>query len=449
MKSTLKVLLPVLLTAAIAGPMGALLSTRASTSGEARSPAPHTCPMHPSVVQDGPGLCPICNMKLIAAQPVVATSAAWVCPMHPAVVQDHPGLCPLCNMKLVQRAVEPTPHQEVDELAVISVEPTRQQLLGLRTATVDRGALGSTLVVPAKVAVDETLVRRVSLKVPGYVERLFVDFLGKPVRRGQPLFALHSPEVMAAEQEWLAAHRAGNAALAAALRHRLELWDIPSSELERLEREGQAARTVTFLAPVSGVVTKKEVVEGARLEAGSMPFEVTDLSQVWVVAQLHESDLRFVKVGQGATLSLVAWPGRSFPGVVRFIEPQVDAASRAVRVRLSFANTEGLLRPELFGEVAFAREATPVVRVPVDAVIRGGQHDVAFVARADGHFEPRQVTLGEVSASYAEVLDGLEVGEAVVTRANFFIESESRLRASVAKFAQAPKASRPSAAAEP
>ena len=445
----LRVVLIIVVTAAIAVPLGVVLAHRAERPVSAVEAAPkYHCPMHPTVVSDAPGLCPICNMKLVKTeQPVSVVSEAskYHCPMHPTVVSDQPGLCPICNMKLVKRADAPaTPSKdvvegettsklEVDGLAIVELDTTRQQLIGLRTTRVDRGPVGRALRTVARVSVDETRVRRVNVKVPGYVERVFVDFVGKPVRKGQPLFAMYSPEVLAAENELLIASRAQSPGMVAASRRKLELWDVPEAELQRLEREGTAARAVTFVSPASGVITRKELVEGTRLEAGAMPYEVVDLSTVWVLAEVYETELRFISPGLPARLTLSAFPGKHFDGTVLFIDPLLDAKTRTTRVRLAFANPDGALRPEMFGEVTIARPANDVLRVPADALIRSGADDVVFLSRDEGRFEPRRVTVGEVGRDFAEVLDGLSEGDAVVTRANFLIDSESRLRASLAR----------------
>lgn len=477
----LRAVLIIVVTAAIAVPLGVVLAHRAERPASVGSEAPkYHCPMHPTVVSDQPGLCPICNMKLVKTErPVSVVTAAtkYHCPMHPTVVSDQPGLCPICNMKLVKspeaaatpatspepkvlfyrspmdaRQTSPVPAKdsmgmdylpvfegettsklEVDGLASVELDVTRQQLIGLRTARVDRGPVGGALRTVARVSVDETRVRRVNVKVPGYVERVFVDFVGKPVRKGQPLFAMYSPEVLAAENEFLIASRAQSPGMVAASRRKLELWDVPEAELQRLEREGAAARAVTFVSPASGVITRKELVEGTRLEAGAMPYEVVDLSTVWVLAEVYETELRFVSPGLTARLILSAFPGKHFDGAVLFIDPLLDPKTRTTRVRLAFANPDGALRPEMFGEVTIARPANDVLRVPADALIRSGADDVVFLSRDEGRFEPRRVTVGEVGREFAEVLDGLSEGDAVVTRANFLVDSESRLRASLAR----------------
>jgi Cu(I)/Ag(I) efflux system membrane fusion protein len=399
MGSSRKTLLVVVVTAALSVmasvPLTAwLLDAKAQHVEEEHAPAAATwvCPMHPAVVNDHQATCPICGMKLVKAAAAPQPATAYVCPMHPEVVKDEPGQCPICNMKLVKSSVAAPP--EVESLATIAVDPSRQQLLGLERATVERGPLGGALRASARVSVDETQVRRVSLRVPGYVEKLFVNVTGQTVVKGQPLFRLFSPEVFAAEQEYLVARNGG---AGAAAKRKLELWGVPEAELARLEREGVAAQTVTFPSPIAGVVTKKDVVEGARLEAGAMPFELVDLSTVWVLADVYEQELRFVSVGQAARLTLPAWPGRAFDGTVRFIDPLLDARTRTAKVRVSFSNTDGALKPELFGALTIERPARTVLRVPTEALVRGGTRDVAFVARADAHFEPREVVVGEVT----------------------------------------------------
>ncbi|MFO0596472.1 MAG: efflux RND transporter periplasmic adaptor subunit [Myxococcaceae bacterium] len=444
----LRTLLVVFAIALVAGVVGTRLASARAPSEAANDSGPaaqYHCPMHPGVVSDHPGDCPICGMRLvaIAAPRTTAPSERKVLfyrsPMDPAQTSPTPAKDSM-GMDFVPVYADEASAGDggVDGLAEVEIDGTRQQRIGLRTALVDRGPVGANLRTFGRVAVDETRVRRVNVKVPGYVERAFVDFVGKPIRAGQPLFALYSPEVLAAENEFLAALKASSAPMAAAARRKLELWDVPASELQRLEREGTASRTVTFTSPLTGVVTKKDVVEGARLEAGAMPYEVVDLSTVWVLAAVYETELRFVAPGQAAELTFAAYPGRTFPAKVLFVDPVLDPQSRTARVRLSVGNAGGELKPEMFGEAVIARPAREVVRVPTDALVRSGTDDVAFVARPGGRFEPRRVTLGEVSREFAEVLDGLTEGEAVVTRATFLLDSESRLRASLSRLGTAP-----------
>jgi membrane fusion protein, copper/silver efflux system len=418
----------------------------------------------------------------------------YQCPMHPTIVQDHPGDCPICGMKLVEvkaggtggakaerkilfyrspmdpKQTSPTPRKDemgmdyvpvysdeagggeapVEGLATVNIDPARQQLIGLETASVTRGPVGGAWRTVGRVAIDETRVKNVNIKIPAYVERIYVDFVGKPVRRGEPLFSVYSPELLAAQDELLLALRTqktlGEAkgladdgqALVMAARRRLQLWDVPEAEIRRLERTGEPVKRLTFYSPISGVVTKKNVVEGAKLDAGAIPYELVDLSEVWVLADVYERELRHVRLGMPATLTLDAFPNRTFEGRVSFVDPLLDPKTRTVKVRLAFPNRTGELRPEMFGEVVLRGATRQGLRVPADAVIDSGTQAVVFVSLGDGKFQPREVKLGDSNGQDVEVVSGLRDGEQVVTRANFLIDSESRLRASLAAIGAGP-----------
>jgi Cu(I)/Ag(I) efflux system membrane fusion protein len=417
------------------------------------------CPMHPTIVQDHPGDCPICGMKLVKVEPAGGAGATtapvaeqhadqWQCPMHPSIVQDHPGDCPICGMKLVKvegpggggGAGEASP----EGLSAVTIDAARQQLIGLRIAHADTGPVGGSWRTSGRVAIDETRIHHVNVKFSGFMEHIHGDFIGRLVKKGEPLFSIYSPELLAAQEEYVLALRtrktlaqAGGMnedgeALVAASRRKLELWDVPRPHLERLERTLEPSRTITFYSPATGVLTKKDVVPGMRVNAGDMPFEIVDLSRVWVLADAYETDLRHVKIGMPATLSLKAFPNRTFKGKVAFIDPFLDSKSRTAKVRVEFPNPSGELRPEMFGDVVLQGMSREGVRIPADAVIDSGTKSVVFVALGDGKFQPREVQLGEANSEFVEVVSGLEQGDGVVTRANFLIDSESRLRASLA-----------------
>jgi Cu(I)/Ag(I) efflux system membrane fusion protein len=442
----------------------------AAGGGEPREVAAATlyqCPMHPSIVQDHPGECPICGMKLVAAPRGAARPAGeparkiafYRSPMDPRQTSPTPRQDEMGMDYVAVYEDEVAGAPAVAGLATVDIEPARQQLIGLKTSEVVWGDVGGAWRTVGRVAIDETRVRHVNLKVAGFVERIYVDFIGKKVRRGDPLFSIYSPELLATQEEFLLALKTREAlgrapgalaaapgddgeALVGAVRRKLALWDVPAEEVERLARTGEPSKTLTLYSPVAGVVTRKDVVEGMKLDAGAMPYEIVDLSSLWVLADVYESELRLVREGMPATLKLNAFPNREFTGKVVFIDPLLNPQTRTVKVRLTFANPAGELRPEMFGEVVLRGAPHQGLRVPPDAIIDSGIDKVVFVAVGEGKFAPRKVRLGETDATAVEVITGLQQGERVVTRANFLIDSESRLRASLAELAGA-------AAAEP
>jgi Cu(I)/Ag(I) efflux system membrane fusion protein len=408
--------------------------------------------MHPTIVQDHAGECPICGMQLLAVGNGAAGTrtrgerkiAFYRSPVDPKAMshtprKDETGMdyVPVYEDEALASAAAEGP-------ATVTIDPARQQLIGLRTAEVKRAAVGGSWRTVGRIAVDPTRVRRINVKVEGYVERVFVDFVGRPVRRGEPLFSLYSPELLSAQAEYILAletreelARGGvlaedGEALVAAARRKMQLWDVPESEIERLRRTRQPAKSLTFVCPISGVVTVKNVVEGSRLSRGDTPYEVTDLAEVWVMADAYETDLPQVHMEMPASLTLAAYPDRVFKGAVAFVDPLLDPKTRTAKVHLHFPNPTGELKPEMYGEVVLQGETRQGLTVPADAVIRTGTKDVVFVELGEGKFQPREVRLGARAGDQVEVGRGLSEGEKVVTRANFLVDSESRLRASLA-----------------
>ena len=416
----------------------------------------YQCPMHPTITSDHPGDCPICGMKLVEVKGAARDSAEigkplghqvlfYRSPMNPDQTSPTPRKDEMGMDYIPVYADEATGGgPSVKGLASITIDPARQQLIGLRTAPVTAGPVAGSWRTTGRVQVDPTRVRKTNVKVSGYIDRLYVDFVGRPVRRGQPLFSVYSPDLLAAENEYVLAlqtrdalNQAGAAdqngsALVDAARRKLELWDVPRSEIDRLARTRTPSRTLTFLSPVSGVVTAKNVVQGASVAAGDAPFEITDLDEVWVMADAYEGDLARVRVGMLATLTLQAYPGRTFRGRVDFIDPILDPATRTAKVHMHFPNPGAVLKPEMYGDVVLEGPGREGLRIPADAVVRAGTRDVVFVALGEGKFAPREVQLGNRSGSDVEVQRGLAAGDQVVTRANFLIDSESQLRASLA-----------------
>jgi len=428
---------------------GAPAHDHAAPSAEAKTR--YTCPMHPTIVSDHPGDCPICGMALVKAGGVGGAAGGerkvvfYRSPMDPKQTSPVPRKDEMGMDYLpVHEDEAGGGAAQVEGLATVQIDPQRQQLIGLRTAEVSRGPVGTSWKTVGKVAVDETNVHHVNIKVGGFVDTVYVDYVGKPVKRGERLFSIYSPDLLSVQQEFLLALRTRQALagggvatgagddLVDSARERLRLWDIPESEVKRLEETGKPTKNLTMYSPMTGVVTKKDIVMGHRLNEGDMPYEITDLSRVWVLADAYETDLSRIRLGMSATLSLQAFPSKTFTGKVIFIDPILDAKTRTAKVRLEFANPKGELKPEMFGEVTLQTEKRDGLRIPADALIDSGTKKVVFVALGEGKLQPREVRVGPVTGDAVEVLSGLEAGEKVVTRANFLVDSESRLRASLA-----------------
>jgi len=439
-------------TAVVVRKLGANAS---ASAGHADAPV-YQCPMHPSVVQDHPGDCPICGMKLVKVEKPKPSAQAstksapkllfYRSPMDPQQTSPTPRKdeMGMDYLPVYERDLAPD-KPTVQGLAAIEIDPARQQLIGLKTSEVEHGSVGGAIRTVGRVAIDETRVRHVNLKVPAFVERIYVDYVGKKVNKGDPLFSIYSPELLSTQEEYLlalktrddlaklgGAPRGEDNGLVAAARRKLELWDIPSAAMDQIERTRTPTKTLTLHSPASGVVTKKDVVEGMKLDAGAMPYEIVDLSVVWVLADVYESELRLVKEGMAATLTLAAFPNREFKGKVVFLDPLLDPQTRTVKVRITVPNPSGELRPEMFGEVVLLGSRHDANTIPADAVIDSGTEKVVFVAVGEGKFEPRVLKMGLSDGSRVEVVSGLSLGERVVTRANFLVDSESRLRASLA-----------------
>ncbi len=304
-----------------------------------------------------------------------------------------------------------------------------------------RGPLSRTVRTVGQVVPAEPGLADITPKVDGFVDRLFVDATGVPVRRGQPLLALYSPMLVSAQEELLTALRLAQTIdstapeawrnaqdLLAAARRRLAYWDISAQQIERLERTGEVTKTLTLTAPFDGVVLEKMVVAGQGVMPGMKLYRLANLRTVWIEGEVFEQDLDLIGVGTPALVELTAYPGRSFAGRVSFVWPTVDAQSRAGRVRVALANPGGLIRPGMYATMLFdAVLGRELVSVPAEAVVMTGERNLVFVVVPDGMLQPHEVTIGVRAGDRIEIRSGLNPGERVVARANFLIDAESRL----------------------
>jgi len=389
-----------------------------------------------------------------AAQPRPARAARYYCPMHPSYTSERPGSCPICGMALVPLetpaaagAPAAAPAQGVAGRAAVTLSGERRQMLGVRSEPVRRGVLTRTIRTVGRIAVDERRVHHVHTKLEGYVEHLYVDFTGKHVRKGEPLVSLFSPELVATQQEYLLAYRAqqqlaasglpqvaqGGVDLLEAARQRLLLWDIQPRDIETLERTGRARRTLDLYAALDGYVVQKMAVHGARVMPADALFDIADLSRLWVLADVYESDLPLVRPGMDAELSVPYLPGRRWRGPVAYVDPMVSDKTRTVKVRIEVRNQDEALKPEMFADVLLHSGLGDGLSVPDSAVIHSGDRQIVFLDRGEGRYEPRPVELGPRVGDGFQVLGGLAEGDRVVISASFLLDSESSLKAALAE----------------
>ncbi len=439
------------------------------------------CPMHPTYVSDRPGDCPICNMRLVPienhasgkadsvahpARAAATTNATdYYCTMCPEVSTNAPGLCPVCNMNLIARQVETgaTAPGAVPGRMGIHVSPEKRQMIGLTLSKVEKRELTRTIRTTAVVQHDETLYTRVAPRFSGWVRQLHVNFTGAPVEKGAPLFSAYSPDLFAAENEYLVAFRAAgsptgitpgstNAAPRASLkppqgapllqsaRTRLHLLEVSDEQIRELEERGAASAEMLFRAPFSGHVLQKNAVQGQAFNSGDTLFEIADLSRVWLRTAIYEYEFPLVQVGQHATIHFPNLQ-HTTEATVTFIYPHFDPQTRRGEVRLELQNPNHLYRPDMWANVEIEIPLGEKLAVPASAVLDTGVRQIAFVQGNEQHLEPRVLTLGAKTSDYYEVISGLAEGEQVVTRALFLIDSESQLKSAIAGMLPTPASS--------
>lgn len=370
----------------------------------------------------------------------------WYDPMKPEVHFDRPGKSPFMDMQLEPRYAEEAPATGAGApppgLSVVKIPLARRQEIGVTTVKVEKRTLGGAIETNGVVAEDEGRLNAVNAKFAGYIEKLYVDRTGQPVRRGQPLLTVYSPDLVATERELLLAldnarrlssgspQAASDASsLLSATRQRLRLWDIPNSEIERIEKSGEVSKTLTLFSPASGVVLKKDAVAGLAIMPGMPLYTIADLSTVWVLADVYQSEMAMAATGNAAAVSASFLPGETFQGRIDFVYPTLTEETRTVKVRIVIPNPKGLLKPGMFVRVSLSGKEREALAIPRSALIQTGERQIAFVEQSAGIYAPREVVTGVQGKDFVEVLSGLSQGDTVVTSANFLIDSESRIGA--------------------
>ena len=396
--------------------------------------------------------------RVLRREIIVEKSAVkYYCPMHPTYISDKPGNCPICGMKLVplgsQTAAQPAESSYAEHSAAqsqaseavpegyapVTVPADKLQLLGVTTAEVKEMTLDQSLRTTGRIIADETRMHHVHTKFDGYIEEIFVNYIGQFVKRGDPLFSIYSAELLSTQREYLLAlkaketlqNAAGGVDLLEAARQRLALWDIGPAEIEQIRQTGQPIKAILVRSPVSGYVTAKTAIHGTRVMPSDSLYDIVDLSRVWVMADVYEINLPLVKPGMPAMVELSYETNQSFRGKVTYIDPVLDPASRTAKARIEIPNTGMLLKPEMFVSVIFGGASAKGLVVPESAVLATGERMIVFVDQGAGRFQPREITAGAKVRGFYEVKSGLSAGERVVTSGNFLLDSESRLRAAV------------------
>lgn len=323
--------------------------------------------------------------------------------------------------------------------ATVRIDAARRQEIGVTTDVVRRQQLTIPVRAVGKVVVDETKLSDVTVKYDGYVKRLYVDRPGQAVRRGQPLFTLYSPQLFAAQQEYLIALKSQREArgtgapdradyLVSAARQRLRLWDLQPRQIDQLARTGKPIEEVPILSPAAGVVVEKDVVAGGAVTPGMKLFRLAGLDTVWVEAEVHEAELALLHVGDAAEVTFPYLPGKSLRGTIDFVYPYLDATSRTGRVRIQLRNPGLELKPDMFANVVLQKDLGERLAVPVDAILNTGDQSVVFVDLGDGRLAPRRVVPGRTAGEQVEIVEGLREGETIVTSGNFLVAAEARLQ---------------------
>ncbi len=358
----------------------------------------------------------------------------WQDPMHPAYKSDKPGIAPDCGMELVP--VYDAPAAAPQPPGTIQISPEKQQMIGVKFGTAEYTSVGETLRAVGKIAIDETRVVRVHPKIEGWIEHVYVDFMGAPVKQGDPLVTVYSPEMLASQKEYLLALKAREVmpdgdGIVEASRKRLELWDLSAGQIEELEQTRKPIQSITIYSPASGFITARNSFANQRITPETELYSITDLSRVWVMADLFENDVPKIHLGQPA---MVKMPYAASPTAGEFlarvdnIQPQVDPQTRTVKARLEAPNPDMKLRPDMFVDVEFTLAGSRQLTVPADAVLNSGSRQTVFIDRGNGYLEPRNVETGDQLDDRIVITRGLKEGERIVTSANFLIDSESQLK---------------------
>lgn len=390
----------------------------------------YVCPMHPQIIRDKPGSCPICGMDLVkkeAEEKKEKKILYWVAPMDANYRRDEPGKSPM-GMDLVPV------YDDGEDSITVKISAAVENNMGVRTAKVKKDKLWRRIDTVGYVNFDENKISHVHLRTKGWIEKLYVKSEGERIKKGQLMFEVYAPELVNAQEEYLQALRSNHKGLSSASRERLVALGISDSQIKQLSKNRKASQYVKVFAKQDGILAKLNIREGMFVMPQKLVMSLADLSSVWLLAEVFESQADWVKVGQSAEVKLSYLPGRDWEGAVEYIYPSLDPKTRTLKVRLRFDNKDEALKPNMFADVTIYGGAKgEVMIIPREALIRTGNEERVIVSVGEGRFQPRDVTAGIESGDYLEIITGLSVGDNVVTSGQFLIDSEASLKASIAR----------------
>jgi membrane fusion protein, copper/silver efflux system len=406
-----------------------------------------TCTMHPSVRLKDPGTCPICGMNLVPVKKkniMTQTDSYEKSSKEPQEMEGMSGMQGMPGMGDKSRT------EEKELKSTFTVSPGRQQIIGVKTEPVTVRPMTKEIRTVGKVELDETKIEHIHTKISGWIDKVFVDYTWKHVKKGNPLFSIYSPELVSTQEEYLLALRSKNIlgdskfpeiasgarSLADATRRRLKLWDITENQIREIERTGTVRKSMIIYSPITGHVTFKNAFENMYVEPNTRIYTIADHTNIWVDADIYENEIPLVKLGQDATVTLNSFPGEVFHGKVIFIWPHLQPETRTTKIRMEFPNPDLKFLPEMYADVELAIPIGEKLTIPKGAVLRTGKQDLVFVDKGGGNMKIRKVELGQMDDEYYEVLRGLQEGENVVSRANFLIDAESKIQAAVATWGE-------------
>lgn len=355
-----------------------------------------------------------------------------------AFAQTHAGheelpKTPKAPIKSTPQKVEPIKNEEAR--VPIEVPQDQQSKIGLKVAKAEKKKIEHTIRTVGSVAADQTKEAHVHTKINGWIEQIFADYIGKPVKKGQSLFELYSPDLVSTQEEYLAARKQGapGREIAATALDRLKLWGVPQSEIDRLKKSGKAKRSVTFDSPVEGFIVNKTAIRGMYITPEMELYHIADLSRIWIIVTLYEYDVAVISVGDEAEIQLPYDPDKSFIGKISYIYPEIELETRTAKARIELENPDQKLKPGMFSNISLKKNLGEAIVIPDDAVIDTGTRKIVFVKTGTSRFEPREIKAGPRIENTFAILSGLKEGEEIVTSAHFLIDAESKFQAALQK----------------